>query len=96
MCAPFLENIEWGSSSWQKIFHRPTIWPRNKKIHGQNELSIDLQKYEIKKKLAKFKAKIHWGEKDTMEEGITDWHYEMIFSENFFTIDAGSIEIRKL
>ena len=51
---------------------------------------------KLKKKLAKFKAKIHWGEKDTMEEGITDWHYEMIFSENFFTIDAGSIEIRKL
>ena len=31
-----------------------------------------------------------------MEEGITDWHYEMIFSENFFTIDSGSIEIRKI
>ena len=31
-----------------------------------------------------------------MEVGITDWHYEMIFSENFFTIDSGSIETRKI
>ena len=57
---------------------------------------LTFKNMKLKKKLAKFKAKIHWGEKDTMEEGITDWHYEMIFSENFFTIDAGSIEIRKL
>jgi len=27
-----------------------------------------------------------------MEEGITDWHYEMIFSENFFTIDSGQVK----